>query len=412
MAGWYGPRAVVRFLLRRLAGSLVSLVVFVALVFVLIDVSIPYDFATRAQFGGGDATPLREALGLLRPLHERLGEFLLGLVRFDLGTSFTGVPVTEIVLGSPLWTTTLIFVVGGGLAFLLGTWIGRVVAWQRRRWVGGIADSAAVLLATTFPPLLVFLLVRYTEPVLRAVRRGFGLPTDPRHVWDASRFTMGGVTMRIALSLLVALGVALVARTLLRRGGRPGWLAWPIGAVAVVAAVAWWRVAGFGPEAADVLFAAPRYELGLSAGQSGGGSPVLGIIAFLLLAYGEFQLIVESAMVSERTEDYVLTAQAKGVTRARIRDVHVSRNVALPALSRLAVALPALLTGLVIVERELELRGLSQVLFDAVDNVDTPVIIGVLVVIGLLVLVLRLGLEVLHAWLDPRVRDGVMGGRP
>lgn len=397
------------FLLRRLAGSLLSLLVFVALVFVLIDVAVPFDFATQFQQYGGDAESVRKELGLDRPLLVRLAEYLWGVLQFDLGTSFGGRSVTSIVFGAPLWTTTLIFVTGGVLAFLLGTWLGRLVSWQRRTWVGGFADTLAVLTSTAFPPLLVFLLVRYTEPLLRAVRRSLGLPIDPRlQLWAGSELSQGAVLLRVAFAVLAVLTVVVLTRLWLRRSRRPGWLVWPVALACTSAAIAWFVLAGFGAHAFDVLFAAPRWENPLSAARAGGGSPVLGILAFLILAYGEFQLVVESAMVSERTEDYVVTARAKGVEPSDVRDLHVARNVALPALSRFAVAMPSLLMGLVIVERELELPGLSSVLFQAVDSIDTPVITGVLVVIGLLVVVVRLALEVVHARLDPRVRSARM----
>lgn len=398
-----------RFLLRRLASSVFALLVFVVIVFVLIDVAVPFDYATRFDYAGGESDPIREELGLDRPLLVRLAEFLWGVVRLDLGRSFGGAPVIEIVFGAPLWTTTLIFVTGGVLAFLLGAWLGRLVAWQRRRWIGGAADIVAVLTSTAFPPLLVFVLTRYTEPGLRAIRRALGLPIDPElRLWAASEFSKGQILMRVALAFLAALAVVVATRLWLRRHRRPAWIVWPVAAASFGAVIAWFVLAGFGLHAFDVIFAAPRWENPFSAAQAGGGSPALGILAFLILAYGEFQLIVETAMVSERTEDYVLTARAKGIEGGTIRDLHVARNVASPAVSRFAVAVPALLTGLVIVERELELPGLSSILFAAVERVDTLVITGVLVIIGLLVVALRLGLEVVHARLDPRVRSAML----
>lgn len=399
----------VRSLLRRLFGSAVALLLFVVLVFVLIDVAVPYDFATQFQYGGNDPEPIREQLGLNRPLPVRLAEFVWGVVRLDLGTSFTGEPVADLVLGRPLLTTTLIFVTGGAFAFLFGTWLGRMVAWQRRRSVGAVADTVAVFTATLFPPMLVFLLIRYTEPLLRRLREGLGLPRDPRlTLWPESGLTETTVLLLVTAGVLTSFGLLLAARWYLRRRGWPIALGWVVGVAGLAAMVGAFVLSGYGPHVFDVVFAAPRWENPVSASHAGGGSPFLGIVAFLVLAFGEFHLIVETAMVSERTEDYVLTARAKGITSPAIRDRHVARNVALPALSRFAVAVPALLTGLVIVERELELPGLSSTLFAAVETVDTPVITGVLVVIGVLVLVLRLGLELLHARLDPRVRTSLL----
>ncbi|MGH8875669.1 MAG: ABC transporter permease subunit, partial [Acidimicrobiia bacterium] len=101
--------------------------------------------------------------------------------------------------------------------------------------------------------------------------------------------------------------------------------------------------------------------------------------------------------------DYVRTARAKGVADRQVRDRHVARNSMLPALSRLFTGLPYILTGLIIIERELQVGGLSTVLFAAVQEVDVPLIVGLLVTLGV-GLVVRLVLDVLHAALDPRIR--------
>ena len=129
-------------------------------------------------------------------------------------------------------------------------------------------------------------------------------------------------------------------------------------------------------------------------------------------------------IADERSEDYVLTARAKAVPEYLIRDRHVARNVALPVLARSFAALPFLLTGLIIIEYQVQIGscalsqgaecvywsgGLSTTLFSAVRNADTPVIVGVLVTMGVLLLVLRLVAETAQAALDPRIRLGARG---
>ena len=79
-------------------------------------------------------------------------------------------------------------------------------------------------------------------------------------------------------------------------------------------------------------------------------------------------------------------------------------------LSRFAVSLPYLLTGLVIIERAVGWPGLGSFLFRAVDAQDMPVVLDTLVVIGLVILVVRLVMEVLTALLDPRIRLHGSGG--
>jgi peptide/nickel transport system permease protein len=76
----------------------------------------------------------------------------------------------------------------------------------------------------------------------------------------------------------------------------------------------------------------------------------------------------------------------------------------LPALSRFITSVPYLITGLIIIERELKLRGVASLFFTAIEDGDIPVILGILVVVGIIGLVLRIGLDVAQAVMDPRIR--------
>jgi peptide/nickel transport system permease protein len=76
----------------------------------------------------------------------------------------------------------------------------------------------------------------------------------------------------------------------------------------------------------------------------------------------------------------------------------------LPAISRLITSVPYLLTGLIIIERELNLAGVASLFFNAIETGNVPVIIGILVVVGLIGLVLRIVLDVVQAIVDPRIR--------
>lgn len=134
------------------------------------------------------------------------------------------------------------------------------------------------------------------------------------------------------------------------------------------------------------------------------GNVLVAAVAVMLIAFGEVAMVMRAGMDDELDEDYVTTARAKGVPDVSIRDRHAARNAVLPLLSRAIIGVPYLLSGLIIIERELQLSGVSWVFFDAVSRVDVPLIIGVLVIIGALVLALRLILDVIHAALDPRVR--------
>jgi ABC-type dipeptide/oligopeptide/nickel transport system permease component len=288
-----------------------------------------------------------------------------------------------------------------------------------------LLTAAGLLFYTIFPPLLIFFLIHYGRKPLLAARSAIGLPVDSMQVFMGLPYTEAELVTFGGLSLLAALLVALMLRGF---GRRRGWrllpaLVLPTTLSGLVLAIS---KLGIGQQALDVfLFRSSR------AVEIGSGSPVLAVVAFALVAFGEILFVWRAGIADEHGEDYVLTARAKAVPEREIRDHHVARNVVLPVLSRSFSALPFLLTGLVLVEFQTQLGtcvlddagmvptdsnavatcvlwsgGLSTAFFSAVRNVDVPVIMGILIVIGVLLLVLRLVAETAHVALDPRIRLG------
>lgn len=398
------------YLLRRAAWSGAAMFVFVSIAFFAVS-ALPFDYASEYGFGcPACALEVREELGLDRPVVAQYLDFVGGLARGSLGDSFGGQPVREVLTGPPLWNTLLVFGLGSVAAFALGASAGRFAAWSRAPVRAAVA-GVSVLAYTVFPPFLVFLVLRYSDGPMRRWRELVGLPPDELHVWQATHWEELDVLRVTGLSLFAVVVLALLIRTFARRRRWPRWLQVATPIVLLVAAVGGWAAAGILEPALDVLFHAPRHTGGIgmdlgfrgAAGQ-GGGNVFLAIVAILVLAFGEIVLVVEATMRSELGEDYVVTARAKGLSSREIRDWHVSRNAILPAMSRFVVGLPLLLTGLIIVERELEIRGLSTLFFDAAREADLPVVLGALVAFGAITLLARLGLDVLHAVYDPRVR--------
>ena len=102
----------------------------------------------------------------------------------------------------------------------------------------------------------------------------------------------------------------------------------------------------------------------------------------------------------------MLTGRAKDLTERAVRDRHVARNVMAPVLAGSFLTFPTVLAGMMIVEYELEMQGLSTVLFNAIEFQDIPVIMGVIVVLGLMGVGFRLLTDLTIASLDPRQRQG------
>jgi peptide/nickel transport system permease protein len=114
--------------------------------------------------------------------------------------------------------------------------------------------------------------------------------------------------------------------------------------------------------------------------------------------------IMRSSMTEVLKEEYVTTARAKGLPASTVREKHAARNALLPVLSRLVITLPYLLTGIVIIEDSLNWPGVGSWMWLSLYWQDIPVVMGILLVVGFISLVARLFLDILAAYLDPRIR--------
>lgn len=372
-----------KFLAGRVVAAAISLLVLATVAFFSIHILLPYDWSTQFALGNvAGARALYEELGLGRPLIIQWGEYITQLVRFDLGTGFDGGSVTDRVLRA-LPVTMTVFAVGGLIAYMLGQWLGRFVAWQRSKAISGATTAVSLLLLTSFPPLLLFLINYFWGGTINDARVALGFDMVPM-----GRIPEGSTTTILSLALIVTLGIAIGGQAAGRRIGRPivGILALPVALSGMALAFA---LLGMGREVVDLLL---RPSL------------IIALVAFIAVAFGEVMLVMRTGMTAEKPEDYVATARAKGLRPRWVRDRHVSPNAVIPALSRFFAGIPFLLTGLIIVERQLGLDGLSSVFFNGIEHANVPLVVGTLVMIGVMVTILRLVLDVLHAVIDPRLR--------
>jgi peptide/nickel transport system permease protein len=125
---------------------------------------------------------------------------------------------------------------------------------------------------------------------------------------------------------------------------------------------------------------------------------------FILLTFGETMVIMQSTMTEVMQSEYIQSARAKGLPESVVREKHAARNALLPVLSRFFVSLPYLLAGIVIIEDSVNWPGMGSMMFSSLYWQDIPVVMGFLLMIGVLALVVRLGLDVLAAYMDPRIR--------
>jgi peptide/nickel transport system permease protein len=104
------------------------------------------------------------------------------------------------------------------------------------------------------------------------------------------------------------------------------------------------------------------------------------------------------------SEDYIRTARAKGASPSRVLVRHVLRNSLLPVVTMLGMDISLSLGGAVFTETVFNLHGLGQDLISAATNDDLPVVVGITVFATLAVILFNFIVDIVYAWLDPRIR--------
>ena len=129
-------------------------------------------------------------------------------------------------------------------------------------------------------------------------------------------------------------------------------------------------------------------------------------ISLALLLAGLLARITRSTMLEVLRQDYIRTARAKGLPRRLVVVKHALSNALIPIVTVIGIIVSLLISGAVVTETLFSIPGVGQLLTQAVLNRDYPMVQGgLLIVTGLLVMV-NIGVDVIYAFLDPRVRYG------
>ncbi|MCH2513730.1 MAG: ABC transporter permease [Dehalococcoidia bacterium] len=114
--------------------------------------------------------------------------------------------------------------------------------------------------------------------------------------------------------------------------------------------------------------------------------------------------LIRSSMLDALDSEYIKLARAKGVKPAVVIWKHALRNALVPALTFAGVTLGALVTGSLVVETVFAWPGLGQLAVQALFAADYPLLQGVVMVFTMLYVAAALGVDVLYAYIDPRIR--------
>jgi peptide/nickel transport system permease protein len=131
---------------------------------------------------------------------------------------------------------------------------------------------------------------------------------------------------------------------------------------------------------------------------------ILPATTVLIVSIGGWVLGMRNAMISTLAEDYVVMAEAKGLSQRRVMFQYAARNALLPNVTAFGMALGFILSGALLTEVVFSYPGLGYQLLNSVRGLDYPLMQGLFLMITFAVLCANLLVDLIYVRLDPRVR--------
>jgi peptide/nickel transport system permease protein len=329
--------------LKRIASLLPVLLGITLAVFLLLRL-IPGDAAVA--LAGERATPeqlaaLREQLGLNQPLWLQYFAFLGNLLRLNLGSSLiSGVPVLDEIRTRAAATFEL-SIAAMLVAIAIGIPAGVLAAVQKNRWLDQVTMAGSLL--------------------------GVSLPV----YW-----------LGLLLVNVFAIGL--------------NWLP-PSGRIGIAGSLSFQPLTGF--YTLDALLQLKLLALGDALTHLILPALTLGTIPLAIVAR-----ITRSAMLDVLTQDYIRTAQAKGLSQRRVIFRHALKNALLPINTTVGLQFGTLLGGAILTETIFSWPGIGSWIYDGILNRDYPVVQGGVVLVAIVFVLVNLLVDLSYGLVDPRVR--------
>ncbi len=131
---------------------------------------------------------------------------------------------------------------------------------------------------------------------------------------------------------------------------------------------------------------------------------VLPVITLALPAIAYIARLTRGSMIEVLHSNYIRTARAKGLSEYLVIRRHALKPALLPVISFMGPATAALITGSVVIERIYSIPGLGSYFVQGALNRDYTLVMGVVVFYGVIIILLNFIVDILYAWMNPRIR--------
>ena len=376
----------IKFLFKELTSSLISVFIFLFLMFYAINIFIPGDFLTplRIMITQEELDALRASLGADDPLYQQYFRWVVSVLSGEItpggfrrrsseAITSTIIPTLQVLIPSLLLAYSL------SKLPALKTSIGRLHKDKI------FSDITATLLISLFPPIVYFFVGDRVEGYYQNLSANLEFKKIPASLVELTFFQLDMFLFLFLLGLIL-LFISFID-------------IFTFSSVPKIKLIIGLTIIIF-----LYLYLEELYFLQIFFETKVAMKTIVVLSVFLL---GEYILMNNVVVQNISREPHILTARAIGYSRSQIYTNHILRNSFGPIAYRLGMNIPYLIASLVIVESTTNWGGMGSLLYATITNQDSNAAMGILFLLALLAIFFRIVISITHKLIDPRLRTNV-----
>ncbi|MFL2669981.1 MAG: ABC transporter permease subunit [Candidatus Actinomarina sp.] len=372
-----------KFFFRNLLTSVISIFIFLLIMFYGINILIPGDFLTplRLMMSQEELDALRDTLGANDPLIQQYYRWIQSVFSGEITPGGFRQRSSKTVLDTVLPTLHVLLP-----SFVISIYLSRIPVLKTKvKRLGKekiFSDVFGILLISLFPPIIYFLIGERLESLFRSLFNQFEITGTSSEIllFSELRIGFGYLLFAIACSYIIVSIFELLALIHIPKQKL------------LIAGLLLLIVFLFfdAKEVVTMLFYSKNAFI------------TIGILTVLLI--GEFILFNNIIVQNISKEDHIMTASAIGYSNQKIFKDHIIRNSFFPFATRIAINLPYTIASLVIVESTTGWGGMGSMLYRAIMSQDSNAAMAILFLLAILTATLRLGINFSQIVFNPQLR--------
>jgi ABC-type dipeptide/oligopeptide/nickel transport system permease component len=372
----------IKFITREVISSLISIFIFLFVMFYAINILIPGDFLTplRLMMSQEELDTLRDSLGANDPLYQRYFRWILSVFSGEISPGGFMQRNGKDILSTIFPTLNILIP-----SFLLSFNISKIPVLKtkiKKLYKNKIiSDTFSTFLISIFPPITLFVIGGKFENAFQALFTKYNIHKPTKNLIEYSDFQFN-LTIFVILLTIILFFTVIIDLFLLVKFNKYKFITLIF----------------------LILYLSFIDEILLNDAiiQSQDGFLTISIMSTFFI--GEFILMNNVIVQNISREPHILTARALGYSNSKIFSNHIIRNTFGPFATRLGLSLPFTIASLVIVESTTNWRGMGSLLYQTIMNQDSNAAMGIFLLLAILTIFIRISISIFQAFVDPRIR--------